>query len=815
MFYNFLKIAFRNLWRNKTFSFINLFGLTIGTASCLYILLFVQDHRSYDRHHVEAGDVYRVVTDLQLPNDQDVLEMASLSPPIAPAMQEGFAEVETAARAARNPSITQVLIRQNNQPYFVEQGFQVDSTFFEVLNYHFAEGNPQTALDQPFSLVISQALAQRIFGSKEALGETLQMDMDGEVRDFIVTGVYTEEGGKTHFEPSYFMSMSSGGIGRFVRSSDAWASNNFIYGYVRLKPGADASQLAAKLPAFLEENGGDQLRDLGIGKELHLQPVTSIHTNATRSGDVGGNISSTFLSVLLLIAGFIQLVACINFMNLTTSRSSLRSKEVGVRKAVGASKRALVGQFLGEGILFTLLSMAMAIPLVQFAMPLINSLVGAEVSLDFSLQGDTLLLILGLMIGTGLLAGSYPAFYLSSFQPIGVLRGGKSKNAGSGAWLRKGFVIGQFVLAITLVIGALLIRLQLNYMLDKDLGFDKEQKVVFSFQGSLGTDHLELFRNELIRLPEVSIAAAMSDVPGQQAIFQDLPLYKEGGSMDEATDVLMAYSDGDYFSTLDVELLGGRDFVISDTSSTRGIVNVIVNEKTLEQMSLPLEEAVGTTLYSDFGDNHIEATIVGVMENIICLDLSSEIRPFLLVAESPRYLNFLVADVQTRDYSALLEKAEAIWKGIVPDVPFDYSFLDESIASLYESEQTLSRIISAFTLMAILISCLGLFGLSVFAAEQRTKEIGIRKVLGASTTGILGLLSKDYIKLVLIALVVASPVAYFVMNRWLDEFAFRISIQWWVFVVAGLAAVGVTLLTISFQSIRAALSNPADSLRNE
>ena len=815
MLKNYLIIAFRNLFRNKTFSFINLFGLTTGTACCIYILLFVQEHRGYDRHHQDSDQIFRIITDLDLAKDGEIMHMATCSPPIPLAIQADFPEVAVAARVCSPPGSGQHQLRVGDQVFFEAPGVYADSTLFQVLDYQFLTGDAKHALDEPYSVVISEKLSRKLFNTSEALGQTIGIGGGGAEHSFKVTGVFNEGMGKSHLMPNFIMTMNSGGIGEYIRSNTSWAGNNFIYGYLRLKPGADALALESKLPDFLQKHGADQLKQLGMGKELFLQPVTDIHTNTDRFADQPDNTSRSFLNILLLIAGFIQLVACINFMNLTTARSTRRAQEVGVRKAIGAPRAALVGQFLGESLFLTVIAMVLAFPLIEFALPFVNNLTGADLTINFSENWGNVGMIAVLLLVTGLVAGSYPAFYLSSFKPLDVLRGsGKSKGGEGAIWLRKGLVVSQFAISSALVIGALVIHFQLDYLLGKELGFEKAQKIVIPFHSDESKAKLETYRHALLQLPEVKNASAIDVCPGA-TIINDIPLYKEGGDMNSSTDILHTYVDEHFFETLKINLLSGRNFIPSDTSSVRGEMSVILNETAIKDLGIPVEEAPGQVLYSDFEDMHFKTTIVGVMEDVHYQSLDDELRPFMVVAEPARNLSNLVADVRADDYPAFFEKAKTLWGDFLPTMPFDFSFLDENIARQYQTEQTLSHIISAFTLMAILISCLGLFGLSAFAAEQRQKEVGIRKVLGATTVGIVGLLSKDFLKLVIVSLVIAAPISWYFMDKWLADFANRISIEWYVFAIAGLAAILIAGLTVSFQSIRAALANPVESLRSE
>ncbi|MBK7938326.1 MAG: ABC transporter permease [Lewinellaceae bacterium] len=815
MLYSYLRIAFRNLGKNKLFSGINLFGLTVGTSCCLYILLFVRDQRSFDSHHHDAARLYRVITTLGMPDGSEPMHMATCSPPIATTMQQEFPEVEVATRICIPPGVEQNLMRVDDRVFFEKKGYWVDSTFFRVFDYPFLSGAPAQALDAPFSVVVSEKLSLKLFNTTEAVGRSVRIGSDSEEQEFRVTGVFGPPLGNTHLESEFFMTMNSGGIGDYVRTDDSWAGNNFIYGYLRLRPGADAGVLESKLPAFLERHGGEELRQLNLKKTLALQPVRAIHTTPKLNAEVSDVTGERFLNILLLIAGFIQLVACINFMNLSTAQSSRRMREVGVRKAIGANRGALVRQFLGESMALTFVAMIFAIPLTLLALPMFNQLTGASVTMDFARDWQGWAAAGGLVLLTGIVAGSYPAFYLSAFKPVAVLSGLMTfKGSRGDIWLRKGLVVSQFVISTALIAGVMIISRQLNFMMEKDLGFEKNQKILFPFRTNESRDRLEAFRDELARLPEVRSASAMAVAPGQP-VYNDIPLFKTGGNMSNAVDIRFTYADENYLKTLKIDLLSGRTLAPTDTLSQRGIGRVVVNETVLKRLNIAPEQAIGEVLRSDFRDMHFELTIVGIMKDFHFKALAHELEPFMLLTAPPNEMSQVAVDVQTNDYGAFFQKAGTHWHNLLPGIPFEHSFLDQDFAQLYESEQTLSRILGAFTLIAILISCLGLFGLSAFTAEQRTKEIGIRKVLGASVSGITGLLAKDFLKLVFVAIVIASPVAWWAANKWLADFAYRIPVQWWMFAVAGAVAVAVAFLTVSYQSIKAALANPVKSLRSE
>ncbi len=811
MLFNYLKIALRKLSRHKTFSAINLLGLTLGTICCLYMVLYVQHHNSYDKHHAEVENIVRVRTDLSLGGASDWTHMATCSPPIPLAIQADFPEVELAARACPPIGVEQQLIRIGEEAYYETPGYYVDSTFFQILEYHFIEGNPEYALDQPFSIVISDRLAKKYFGDKSPMGETIEVGDWGDAAPFQVTGVIDYSLGSTHLESDMFLSMNAGDLGQFVRGNNSWAGNNFLYAYLKLAPGTQPEALAAKLPKFLQVHGGDQLKEAKMDKVLHLQPIREIHTRADLSADVAGTTSPVFLRLLLIIAVFIQLVACINFMNLTTARATRSSREVGVRKVVGAQRGALFNQFLVESLLLSFLSVGLAVPIIHLLMPTLNDLTGAGIALNFT--PSNWLLLLGIAVLTGLLAGCYPALYLSAFKPLALFNNW-STNQGRASWLRQGLVVGQMMVASVLVIAAVVIHTQVSFMLNKDLGYEKEQKIVFDLQGAEEGHDLSTFRDGLLRMPEVQNATSTVSTPVQY-LLRDMALYKDGETMQEAQIVWLNYVDENYLDVLKVDMISGRMVGPEDISEDDTHARVVVNEKVLEQYQIPLEEAIGSTLKSEFSGMNFELTIIGVTENIISQKLTDEIRPFALFAGDPDDLGYVIADISTTDYKQFLAKANEHWEATLPGLPFQYSFLDEEVTKLYDTEQTLSSIISTFTMVAILIACLGLFGLSVYAAEQRRKEVGIRKVLGASVQSLVGLLSREFLVLVVVALVLASPIAYLIMQKWLTNFAYQTPIHWWIF---GLSA-GITLLiaflTVSFQAVRAAVANPIGALRDE
>ena len=809
MIKNYLKTTFRNLWKNKTYSFINIIGLAVGTLCCLYILLYVEEQYSYDKHHTNAKDIYRINSVIKLPGDKH--NNATASPPIAPAMKNDFGEVRQFTRVVGTIGIKQHLLRYKEKSIYEKEASFVDSTFFDVFTYHFVYGNATKVLTEPYSVVLLQSTAAKLFDKEDPVGKMIEIDNAYGKHDFKVTGVVDESLGRSHIHTNMFITMNSGGIGEFVRANDSWAGNNFTSSYVKLNPEAKATALEKKLPAFLNKYGQEQLKGLSMEKQLHLQPVTAIHTTIGYEVEISKTVNPSFLNILLLIAGLIQLVACINFMNHSTARASKRAKEVGVRKVIGAQKGDLIKQFLGESFLLSLTGVLIALPLLWLALPYLNQITQANIQLSFFTDYRLWLVLAALIFITGLVAGSYPAFYLSAFSTIKAIKGNFTSHI-SAAGIRRSLVVFQFVLSIVLIAGIIVIYSQLNYIKSKDLGFDKEQQLVFTFHTDDTKIKIPAFMNDMRQLPEVKAVSKANNFLSQ-FVFNDMGYYLAGGNMSSAEDIQFMLTDEYFVKASGIQIISGRDFRMHDTD------RVLVNETVVKRLGLKNETAPGTRLYSQQSD--IDATpftveIAGVMKDFNYSSLHENVKPFMLryQPQSDALSNVIVA-VNSKNYQTLLGKMETIWHQNLPAVPFEYVFLDDEVQKQYETEITLSRIINSFTLIAILISCLGLFGLAAFSAEQRKKEIGIRKVVGASVPGIVSLLSKDFVKLVLAAFVIAIPIVWWAMNKWLQAFAYRIDISWWMFALAGLIAIAIAMITVSFQAIKAAVVNPVQSLRTE
>ncbi|HEV3223597.1 MAG TPA: ABC transporter permease [Puia sp.] len=804
MFKTYFKTAWRFLLKNKTFGFINVFGLAIGTLCCLYILVYVKDQYSYDKHHDGVSRIYRV--DRKLTANDGVHNLANSGGFICPAMKRDFPEIEQYTRVVPFIGIDRHLLRYKDHSVYETNPYYVDSTFFEVFSYHFVEGN-KNSLMKPYSVVLLKPTADKLFGQIDPVGKTITIDNTQGITDYTVTGIVDESLGKSHLQANVFVTMNSGGNGEYTMHNDSWTSNNYISSYVKVRSNTNIALFENKFPAFVNRYAGKELKEAGLAINMYLQPISSIHTTPQMDNPgIGKPVSPTFLAILGLIATLIQIIACINFMNLSTARASKRAREVGVRKVIGAGKRDLIRQFLGESFLLSLISVIIAFPLLIIALPFLNNITQADVSLLFLKDYNIWLMLASLVFATGLIAGSYPAFYLSAFRVVKVIKGNFTSEI-SAAGIRRSLVVFQFVLSIVLITGIVIIYSQLEYIKNKDLGFDKEQRLIFTFNTGESFKYIPAFMDDLRQVTGVKEISNSSKFLSNPALFSNV-FTLPGQRQADAKPASFIVSDEFFVRANGIKLISGRDFRPDDSAK------ILVNETFIRNLGLSPLKAPGTKLTD--GNSRVW-TIAGVMKDFNFGSLHKEVEPFMLWMNHKQdglWAN-LTVHTATGNYKDLLTRIETVWHKDIPGVPFEYTFLDEQVQKQYESDISMSRIINAFTLIAICISCLGLFGLAAFSAEQRNKEIGIRKVLGASIIGIVELLSKDFLKLVLIAFLIAIPIAWWAMNKWLHGFAFRIQISWWMFAIAGFTTVLIALLTVSTQAIKAAIMNPANSLRSE
>ncbi|TSJ38581.1 FtsX-like permease family protein [Mucilaginibacter corticis] len=803
MFKNYIKTSFRFLLKNRFFSALNIIGLATGTICCMYILLYVQDQYSYDHHHADVNDIYRITTSIT--HTGDVKNMATASPPIAIAMKNDFPEVLQYTRFIPTLGAKEHLISYKEKSFYEQNAYSVDSTFFDVFTYHFIKGSAANAFKAANSIVLLKPVADKLFGTEDPIGKIVTMnDADGK-NVFKVTGVVDESAGKSQLSANIFIRINRSGYGSDLLTDNSWAGYNFTLSFVKLRPGASAAALEKKLPEFLRKHGGEQLKSSGMTKILHLQPVQNIHTTPGYDAEGGKIVSSAFLYMLILIAVLIQIIACINFMNLSTARASKRAKEVGVRKVIGAGKYDLIIQFLGESFLLAFISVIIALPLLWLLIPYLNQITQADIHLSLLNNPALFIMPAALILITGLAAGSYPAFYMSAFMAIKVIKGNFT-NQVSVSGIRRSLVVFQFVISIVLITGVIIIYSQLNYVKNKDLGFEKDQQIILTFHTNDTKSKMYALASDLQQLPEIKSISRTSNTFGAEAYF-DWGVFLSGTNPADAVDQQDLYADENFVKTMGIKIISGRNLMQNDTGK------VMINEALAKRLGLSPNKAIGTKLFTD-GTRKYE--IAGVMKEFNYKSLHEDIYPFMVIyAPKADEVNNLVISVNTKNYASFLTKVESVWHKNLPQTPFDYTFMNDRMQKAYETDTVLSQIINSFTIIAILISCLGLFGLAAFSAEQRNKEIGIRKVLGASVTGIVQLLSKDFLRLVFISFIIASPIAWWAMNKWLQAFVYRVPISWWMFAMSGFIALLIAVVTVSFQAIKAALMNPVKSIKSE
>ncbi|TDB65918.1 ABC transporter permease [Arundinibacter roseus] len=808
MIKNYLKIAWRNLLRNKIFSAINTIGLSIGLATCLLIGLYVADELAYDRFHEKAGQIVRVYFKGTM-NGGNILD-AHVMPPTAHTLQREYPEVlqSTRLRQAGSP-----VVQRGNDSFKANAVAFVDSNFFQIFSFPLQKGNLTTALVRPYTAIISAEMARRHFGNTDAIGQTFRLKGDTEV--FEITGVLAPLPTQTQFRFDFYLSMA----GLAEARENSWMESEF-FTYLVLPENYDYQKLEAKLPQVVEKYMAPQLeqafgmsltqfRQRGNDVALYLQPLTDVHLHSDFAYDVGTSGDIRYVYLFGAIAVFMLLIACINFMNLSTAGASKRAREVGVRKVMGSDKSALVTQFLLESILLTTLALAVAAGLVLAALPFFNdfshkNLTLASLSSPWLLPG---LLLFGLLVG--ILAGSYPAFFLSSFQPMHVLKGGSSSGGGArGLGLRSGLVVVQFCISFVLIVGTTVVYQQLEFIQNTKLGYEKEQVMVVQETWRLGQKE-QAFRRQLMQDARVLAASVSGFLPAGPSSNNNFLIYGDDNST-QFVKTLRYDVDEQYIPTLGMQMAAGRNFSPEYGTDSSGI---ILNQTAATAFGWGADAVGHTITWPDNQGRKKSYQVIGVVEDFHFKSLHERISP--LVMTLGQNSGQVILKVKTEDLPGLIATIDQVWKTFAVDTPLDYSFLEENFNAVYQAEQQTGRILGFFSGLTILVACLGLFGLATFTAELRTKEIGVRKVLGASVAGIVALLSFDFLKLVGLAILLASPVAWYLMHTWLSDFVYRVDLHWGVFAVAGLLSVSIALLTVSYQSIRAALMNPVKSLRSE
>ena len=794
MIKNYFKIAFRNLWKQKAFSLINILGLTVAMSACFLIFLYVRFELSYDSQHAKGDRIFKIVTDIKTPTE--VINAGGPSWAAPPNAKDEFSEIEEFVRFAGGDNI---LVRKDDKKFQEENAAWADSAFFKVFDFPLIKGDRNTALKAPFSIVLSETTAKKYFADADPIGQTLLVT--GEAFPAKVTGVMKDIPENSHIKADLILSISSI-VEKFNKELDTQWGNYGAWGYFLLKPNTNAKALEKKFPAFLEKRNGTEMKKSQMYATLLLEPLQDVYLHSIRNSSKSAGINN--VTIFSIIAIFILLIACINFINLTTARSAERGKEVGIRKVVGASRLQLARQFIGESVILCIIACMLAFLLSMALLSTFNQLAGKTISDSIWDSGRYFGILFGAALGIGLLAGVYPALVLSSFKPVVVLKG-RFSTGSRGIFLRKVLVVAQFAISVALIIGTIVIYNQMNYMRSRDLGFSKDQMIIMDTNGDPAK---EAFREAIKTLPAVKSTATSSSVPGSgnPGAYSEIENIK--GDL-QIANLDLYFVDFDYINQFKIQMVAGRAFYRDyGTDTTQAMV---MNEAAVKMFgySSP-DQAIGKR-FKQWGR---EGKIIGVTKDFHFHALQEPIKPLTMRIE-PGGAGLVSANVSATNLPATIAAIESKWKSLVPNRPFSYYFLDEFFDRQYRSEERFEKLFLNFAILAIFISCLGLLGLASYSTMQRTREIGIRKVMGASVQGIINLLSKEFVQLVIISFLIAVPVSWFFMNRWLQNFAYRLDISWWVFVLAGIIALAIAMLTVSYQAIKAAVANPVKSLRTE
>ncbi len=792
MLKNYFKIAFRNLLKHKGFTLLNISGLAIGMAAGFLVLLYVNFELSYDKMHSKSDSIYRVVADIKTPSETIEASIAAWA--VAPNIEKEFPEILKSIRLMN----TNLVVEKDSKKIGEQNVLAVDSAFFDVFDFKLIEGDKTKLFSNPNTLVLSQEIAKKYFGNENPIGQSLELE--GFDSPATVTGIMENIPENSHIQADILISLVT--FNTPTNNRDEQWGNYDPSSYILTSENTSAEDLQAKFPGFLERKTGDQMRSSQMFVTLILEPFADVYLKSSRGGNITGNINNVY--IFAIIGLFILLIASINFINLSTARSVERAREVGIRKVVGAGKNQLGFQFIGESVLVCLLSFIIAVALTTFSLPYFNELAGKTVSSGIFTEPINIVYLFTLAIVIGLVAGIYPAMILSSFRPVSVLKGSFSKGS-RGILLRKSLVVVQFTISIALIIGTIVIYNQMEFMRNQDLGFSKEHALVIPTESGTSS---RAIRNRISQIPTVKSTALTSSVPGSGNPAAYSEIENKNGEL-QVANIDLYIVDEDYLDMMGMHVIAGRGFsrdFASDSSQA-----MVINEKTVSLLGYSkAEDAIGAR-YQQWGSN---GQVIGVVKDFNFRSLQSDITP-LTMRLNPVSTNLITVKVEGQNTAQTLDAIENVWKEMKPADTFEYYFLDELFEAQYAAEEDFGNLFLSFALLAIFISCLGLLGLAAYSTIQRKKEIGIRKIIGASVSGIVNLLSKEFIKLVGIAFLIATPIAWFVMKNWLEDFAYRIDIEWWMLLMAGALAIIIALVTVSFQAITAAIANPVNVLRSE
>ncbi|MDB4901473.1 MAG: FtsX-like permease family protein [Mucilaginibacter sp.] len=809
MIKNYLRSAIRNVKRHPFISFINIFGLTVGLTCCLLILAYIVNERSYDKFNKNANDIYRVTRIFYSGPNVESLHLSSIAPPFGPLLQSAFPDIKKMTRVLPN-GVTP--FRYKDKLFNENNAFLADENFFDFFSLPVLKGDRHKGLSEPYTVMMTEAIAKKYFGDSDPMNKTVLLDNNK--HEFRVTGIFSPFPANSHMHPEILMSFNTLKDPAIYGEKQLQTNfgNNSFYTYLLFPKNYYIERVKAQLPDFLDKyvhlSGMPGNIKTHQATKLTLQKLTDIHLHSHLDDEVEENGDIKRVYIFSAIALFILLIACINYMNLSTARSALRAKEIGIRKVVGAERKEIISQFLSESVLITWVAMILAMILTSLLLPLINKLSGQDLSVNSLLHWQILLPVLALPFIIGLISGIYPAIFMSSFIPVKVLKGVLKVGSGNISF-RKVLVVLQFSISIILIVATTVVYQQLQYLQNKDLGFSKDHVLTMQYTRLLNTQY-DAFKADVLKNGAVKELGRSSRIPSGRLLDDQDAKVLEGGSMQPIkVDLKFITADYGFIPTYGMQMAAGRNFSKAVSTDTN---NYIINEAAVRMLGWKTPQ---NALDKDLAYGGIKGKVIGVVKDFHFESLHQAIIPLLFQLPSQGYYGRLSIKISGRNVQSAINTIQSTWQRYLPETPFDFTFLDTKFEQLYRSEQQQGNLFTIFSFIAIFIACLGLFGLSAFTITQRVKEIGVRKVLGASVPQIVIELSKDFLKLVLIATIIAFPIAWYSMSKWLHDFAFRINISWWIFVIAGVLALLIAFATISFQSIKAALANPVKSLRSE
>ncbi len=810
MISNYLSVTWRNMMKSKLFTFINIFGLSVSLACCILLFQYARNELTFDRHH--PPNAYRLTSSISQ-KEGEIFRIATSSVPIAYTIIDEIPEIKNTARAMGSGIFGgKNSLSYNGEAWYIENGYISDTSIFNILTIDVIKGDKAKPLAHHNAVVLEKSWAKTIFGEEDPIGKIVKISSNFGTSDFEVTAIYDKTTYRSHFNPNFILSMANSQWNQFFnQESTNWVGNNLVFTYIQLNDNAEPEKANNLIHEVFLKYGSEQMKAMGLSKTMALQPVEEIHTDTDFLINIPNTTSLTFIYVLGSIGIIILLLACVNYVNLSTARAGKRALEVGIRKVLGVSADKLIFQFLSESIIIVFIALLFGLILVQLALPFFNQLINNPIQLSKENLPQLILYLLGFWIFTGIIAGFYPAFYQSSFKPQTVLKG-RGKDRLGNSLLRKSLVVFQFVITICLISSIIIISSQVDFIQNKELGFNPETKIVIPFNADDSNSQYETLKNKLRSISSVKRISGADNIPGSP-IINDLLVYKDGQTMDDAIHIYNNTVDLDYIQLLGIDLLSGRYF--NDYQKDTTVQQILISKTGADMLGYSVDEAPGKMVYFDWEGQKFSYEILGVIEDIHQFSLHQTIDPMMYTIGNGQRFGYMILEADFTDFQNLIRELESGWKAQIIESPFEYYTLKDHLLLQYQSDFNTFNLIKYFALISIVISCLGLYAMSLFTAENRFREIGIRKTFGASSTKILSMVTFDLSKLIFLAFVLSVPITWYGMNQWLETFAYRITPGADIYLLGGFVAVVIAWLTISYQSIRASNTNPVEVLKEE